>query len=107
MEFQVSEILEGSIVSGRNGRTDIPVGTVFTEIVKYRFEGEVGNKDRKNIGVVANIELKLVAVGWYHREIDHIPGGHTAGLKFTGNGLNELREQLEQLQSSEYVHLKV
>jgi hypothetical protein len=106
MEFEVSEILDGDIVAGRNGKVDIPVGTVFTKITKYKVTGDTSNLQKIELSEVEAIKLTLKSVSWYGREVEYIPGGHTAGLKFAGDGLSLLKEEINKLEPREYVHIK-
>ena len=106
MEFQVDEIIGGKIVTGRNCNSDIPVGTIFTKITKSKVTGEISNLQSVDMGKVANIKLKLKGVSCYHRMINVIPAGYTAGLMFEGQGLDLLQSELDKLKSKEYVHIK-
>ena len=53
------------------------------------------------------IALTLVTVHWYRREIEYIPGGHTAGLAVHGTGLDSLAAQLDLLGDDESLYLAV
>ena len=56
---------------------------------------------------MATIALTLVTVHWYRREIEYIPGGHTAGLAVHGTGLDSLAAQLDLLGDDESLYLAV
>jgi len=107
MGFQVDEILEGDVVTGRNCGEDIPIGTVFSKIVKYKFTGPVSELERIELGMVSGIELTLMKVSWYHREVECIPAGHTAGIRLEGKGLSTLRSELKSLAEREYINISV
>jgi len=82
-EFLVDRIDEHGLVCGQNLiENDIPIGTVFTQIV-------TGDD------VVSNVRLELRGVQFYHHQISVIPGGHSAGLELTGEGLLTLRDTVQ------------
>jgi hypothetical protein len=103
-EFQVDCILQDGVVVGRNGRGDVPLGTVFTTLAKSRFE--VDRMKSVDLGLLCSVELRLEEVQWYRRSIDHIPGGHTAGLRLGGTGMEALAEALASKQDRESILLR-
>ena len=106
MRFYVDEIDESSLIHGRNDRVDIPVGAVFTTIGKMRLNDKT-TWTSTDLGSVESIQLTLLTVHWYRREIDCIPGGHSAGIAVTGDGLDLLANQISQLSDGESVYLVV
>lgn len=105
LEFEVDSINKQGLVLGRNGNVDIPVGFTFTSIRKVRIDGPTSDLQAVSMGTVASIKLRLEEVHFYRRTVEFIPGGHTAGLRVSGDGLNELRVALLQRGSREYLHL--
>lgn len=53
MEFQIDRFEPGGLVVGRNGYSDVPVGTVFVALTKRRLDGEVPNLTDVDLGDVA------------------------------------------------------
>lgn len=104
MRFFVESINESSLILGRNENADIPVGSVFTQVGKTRLNDQAAWTSA-DLGSVAAVNLTLVKVHWYQREIDYVPGGHTAGLAVTGEGLDLLSEQLDRLVDDESLYL--
>ncbi|GAA5508884.1 hypothetical protein [Novipirellula caenicola] len=104
MRFFVDSINESSLILGRNENTDIPVGSVFTLIGKTRLNDRT-TWTSTDLGAVATVSLTLVIVHWYQREIDNVPGGHTAGLAVSGTGLDLLSEHLDRLADDESLYL--
>ena len=106
MRFFVDSINETPLILGRNENADIPVGSVFTLIGKTRLNDRT-TWTSTDLGSVATIALTLVTVHWYRREIEYIPGGHTAGLAVHGTGLDSLAAQLDLLGDDESLYLAV
>lgn len=105
-EFLVDCVNDRGLVLGRNGDVDIPLGFVFTSIVKTRVEGSPPELRDVPMGRVAVVTLRLVEVHWYRRKIELIPRGHTAGLLLRGEGLRELHAALLHRADGEYLHLE-
>lgn len=103
-EFEVDSILQAGVVVGRNGRGDVPLGTVFTILAKSRLESD--RVTSVDLGPLRSIDLRLMEVQWYRRSIDHIPGGHTAGLRLEGTGMEAIEEALASKQKGESVLLR-
>jgi hypothetical protein len=106
VEFLVDHIEPSGLVVGRNGSADVPVGTLFVSIVKTCLDGERPNLSSVELGTVASIGLRLTEVHWYHRMIDVIPGGHTAGLRLEGSGLEALGNALAQKREREFISIR-
>jgi len=106
MRFFVDSIDESSLIHGLSDRSDIPVGSVFTSIGKTRLNDNT-TWTSTDLGCVESVQLTLVTVHWYRHEIEFIPGGHSACLAVTGDGLELLAKQLSQLPDDESVYLVV
>lgn len=104
VEFEVSEQQQG-LVLGRNGLSDIPLGFTFLSINKRLITGTRENIRSIEAGQVAAINLSLSQVHWYRRNIDSVPGGHTAGLRLHGEGLDQLQAALKTIKPGEYLYL--
>jgi hypothetical protein len=104
-EFLVDSISAEGLVLGRNGDRDIPVGTRFTAVRRCRVHKEAGGYRTEELGVVGPVSLTLREVHWYSGTIDHVPGGHTAGLGVAGEGLAALAGWLADLPPHDYLWL--
>jgi hypothetical protein len=104
-QFHVDTADATGLVTGRNDDGDVPVGTTFTAVRKVRLDGEKHPFTRIDLGVVATVNLCLRGVEWYGRSIDVIPGGHTAGLRLEGEGLETLRAAVLSAEPREYIFL--
>lgn len=96
IDFQLHEAFEDFRVSGRNCRADARVGTVFTALCRRDFappapDEEIGSPEA---AFVSDISLRLDAVEWYGRSIDHVPSGHTAMLSLSGDGFEAISNAL-------------
>lgn len=60
-EFQVDCILQDGVVVGRNGRCDVPLGTVFTTLGKSRFE--VDRMTSVDLGLLCSVDLLFEPIG--------------------------------------------
>ena len=104
-EFLVHSINSTGLVVGWNGDRDIPVGTTFTAIRRCRVHREAGEYRSEDLGEAGRVALTLRGVEWYQRSIDVVPGGHTAGLAVTGEGLQLLARLLTELPPDEHLWL--
>lgn len=86
----------GFVVTNSSGR-DIPKGTTFIDAYAERgtldpnAEGHFVVRSREQGPVVA---LRLDDVEFFRRSIECVPCGHHAGVQFTGNGSDQLRDFL-------------
>lgn len=103
--FHVDSINPDGVVIGRNDHVDIPIGTTFSNIRLCRIHIIKGEYQTEHLGNIASVSLTLQEVYFYRRSIKFIPGGHTAGLRFDGEGLLELANQLLALQPGYRVSL--
>ncbi|MFT5094911.1 MAG: hypothetical protein ACI93T_003755 [Porticoccaceae bacterium] len=105
LKFLVDSVTDSGHVLGRNDTLDIPVGTIFTRIVKQCLDGDRMHLQTIEVGDVATVSLRLTNVEWYRRNIDVIPGGHTARLILTGVGIATLSSLLTEKAEREYFSL--
>ncbi|MGA7439020.1 MAG: hypothetical protein WBW32_12940 [Luteibacter sp.] len=103
-EFEVDCILQDGLVLGRNGRGDVPLGTVFTALVKRRLEADLITL--VELDSPSCVDLKLTEVQWYRRSTAFIPGGHTAALRLEGTGLGAMSDALAARQERESILLR-
>jgi hypothetical protein len=100
IEFTV-EALErdarGLIVCGRCCEADFGIGDTFTALRRLRYErsAETGYLQQVGSDIVATVELRVAEIGMYGRSVEQVPHAYTAGIRFTGSGL-ELLESLER-----------
>ncbi len=103
--FEVEEAHSTGLVTGRNSYVDIPVGAVFTSLRKARFEGPTVDLRKIDLGVVAEVSLRLDRVEVFRRSIDAIPRGYSAGLYLSGEGLEVVQRALQERQQRESLTL--
>jgi len=104
-DFLVDHIEPNGLVIGRNGDTDVPLGTVFTAIGKSRVEGSAPDLLSVPLGQIAAVRLQLTEVHFFRRLIEAIPRGHAAGLRLEGEGIEKLAAALDARLEREFVHL--
>ena len=104
-DFLIDQITDDGLIYGMNGALDIPAGTVFRSARKSRISEQTPSADSVELGEVARMSLRLVEVHWYRKVIDFVPGGHSAGLRVEGSGIEAVRAALEGRLEGEYVHL--
>ncbi len=105
MRFHVVRIEPSGLVVGRNDNQDIPLGVTFTHVTKVRCEGDPMNPVTVDTGVVGTVELKLIQIESYGRLHAFVPGGHTAGLRLQGRGMEVLTSVLTGAAPREHVSI--
>lgn len=98
--FEVDSIYHEGWVCGRNFDRQVPVGTTFTAVRRYRLHRDTNGDWTELLGELEPVFLTLREVHWYSHRIDSIPSGHSAGLVFTGTGMAELSMWLAELPAS-------
>jgi len=106
MELLVNAVEPDGLLVGTNCSDDIPVGAVFTAVVKIRWDGNSSELTPVELGPVASVLLVLKDINWWRRSVDEPPRGHSAGLRFEGEGIAEVREALRTKQAREQVLLR-
>jgi hypothetical protein len=97
LEFTV-ELIErdakGAIVCGRCCEASIRVGDRFTRLWWRQYERNAATKnfDIVDSGEGPSVSLQVGEIGWYGRSIDELDPGHTAGIRFVGDGLDVLNQ---------------
>jgi hypothetical protein len=88
LELIVQEALEdGRLVVTNNSREDIPVSTVFFGAFWAYSEVLNGEFINEQNGSIGSVELRIDESEWFRREIDCVPSGHQAAVRFSGFGL--------------------
>ena len=103
--FGVDEAHPGGVFTGRNGYVELPLGTVFKSLRKVKFEGARVDLRRIDLGVVAEMSLRLEKVEVFRRPMEFIPRGYTARLYLSGDGVELVRLALADLQERESLSL--
>ena len=104
-EFLVDSISPEGLVLGRNCDLNIPVGTTFTAVRLSRVHRDSCEYRTEDLGEVGSVALTLREVHWYQRTIEYVPGGHTAALRVTGDGVVLLAGLLRELPPHDYLAL--
>lgn len=106
--FLVGQIADDGTVYGWNDYINVPIGTVYTEIILQRVDGEPPDLFDVDLGVVGAVNLRLMQVHnkFFRSPLEVIPAGHGAGLTLEGSGIAALRSALENKRPREYVHLR-
>lgn len=105
IEFVLSSISPEGLLCGANQGRDIPIGTTFTSVTRYRVRREGKDIHINELGEVGQISLTLLNVHMYGHIVDHVPHGCTAGLAVTGDGLKSLAGWLSDLPPFEHLRL--
>ena len=101
----IDRIEPNGIVVGTNNADDIPVGTLFTQLVKIRVEGSPGTTARTVLSSIP-ISLRLVEAIIYRKSVAVVPGGWSVGLRLEGAGIETIADSLSGRTASEFVHLQ-
>ena len=102
----LDRIEPNGIVVGTNNAKEVPVGTVFTKLVKVRVEGALGSSTSIQLWSIP-VALRLTDVIIYRRSISAVPRGWGVGLHFKGSGLAEVVKALADKVKFEFIHLRV
>ena len=96
IDFQLHEAFPDHRVTGRNCGADARVGAVFTALCRRTFSPDASAEEivSPEAAFVSDISLRLDAVEWYGRSIDHVPSGHTARLTLSGDGFELVSDAL-------------
>lgn len=107
-DFLVDSILDDGLVVGKNGYIDVPLGTVFTELVLTRVDGTPPDFVSVGLGAVASVRLTVREVEnkFFRKPLVVIPRGHTAGLRLDGEGIERLCEALQAKQPREFISMR-
>ncbi|WP_315136818.1 hypothetical protein [Achromobacter marplatensis] len=100
-EFVIDRIEPDGLVVGRNSQTDIPLNTVFTKLKRIRLE----HAESLQVGDIVTIGLQLTEISFYQRTIEVIPGGHTAGIRLEGSGLEDIADALATKRNGEFLSI--
>ena len=99
MRFIIDHIFPNGKIIGRNGDEDIPVGSIFTCMIKGTTQGKYPNYEPTKYEMLkTEISLKLKSVYMYEKKVDQIPTGHTAALEVEGD-ISILKHALADLKA--------
>jgi hypothetical protein len=89
--FQITEFLDESSVVGRNCGSDVPLGNVFTRIVRQDFTGGESAEHQMTETILADgLAIELAEIEIYRRTFDLLATGYVAELVLAGRGVTEL-----------------
>ncbi|PMQ07554.1 hypothetical protein DyAD56_02180 [Dyella sp. AD56] len=101
-EFELEEVLDGSLLSGRNGAVQLPVGTLFNRVAKERV-CEDGSHE-----LVESIPVQIVVreVEIWRKSVPFAFARHSAGLRVDGPEMATLNALLQSRVRHEVVYLR-
>ena len=87
--LEVMQTPTGPVVVGRCGAAEFGVGDVFTELRWHRSERRENPLRYETVeaGMAAEVEIRVVEIGFYGRRIERLCPGCSAGLNVDGNGM--------------------
>ena len=101
----IDRIEPNGIVVGTNNGDDIPVGTLFTQLVRIRVDGSLGTTTRTVLSCIP-ISLRLMEALIYRKPVAVVPSGWGVGLRLEGAGIETIADWLSGRTASEFVHLQ-
>lgn len=108
IDIFLDRIESNGIVVGTNHAGDIPLGTVFTELVKIQRELDPSGGESTSTELWSkSISLRLVGAIIFRKSIQVIPRGWSAGMRLEGQGTDEIADALEEKKKAEFIHLRV
>ena len=87
------------IIVGTNNADEIPVGTVFAQLV-------IRTGETSSASTITPVSLRLTDAIIYRRSVAAVPRGWSAGLRFEGSGLDAIADALDGKVAGEFVHLR-
>ncbi len=97
--------IDDTIVITNGCEFDIPVGSVFTAMGKYKCEPP--NYESIDLGIFASTHLIVKEVEVYRRKIEVIPRGWSAGIVLEGDGMDKLESALGSVGKHDGLYLIV
>lgn len=101
----LDHIEPGGIVVATNNADEVPTGTVFSLLVKTRYEGVRGYGQLIELWS-APISLRLNDVFIFRKSVPAIPRGWSAGLVLEGSGIDKVEVAIREKQKGEFIHLR-
>lgn len=101
-EFELEEVFDGGLLTGRNGAVQLPVGTLFSRVVKERIRDDGIHELVETISV--QIVVREVEV--WRKSVPFAVARHSAGLRVDGPGLARLDVLLKSRVRHEVVYLR-
>jgi hypothetical protein len=89
--FQIIDFPDEGSVVGRNCGSDVPLGNVFTRIVRQDFTGLASDGFKMKETVLADgLAIELVEIEMYRRTFDLLASGYVATLALSGSDVKKL-----------------
>lgn len=104
--FQLAESIPPNGLAGRNCGCAIATGTNFNRLRKTRFFGGVQELLSEEVGDTRTIELTIDKIEAYGTSLDELSTGMTALLRFSGESLGAIVEELSSLSPREYLTIE-
>ena len=101
----IDRIEKNGIVVATNNADEVPVGAVFTQLAKIRFE-EMSDSNNVTELWSKPISLRLLDVIIYRKSVPSIPKGWSAGLVLEDKEYDEILNTLNGMSKHEIVHLR-
>lgn len=97
IQFSIEDLIRGDrglVVCGRCCEAEFRVGDVFTELRWVRIERDPQTKCFETVaaGKEAAVCLRVDEIGFFGRTVEELGHGHTAGLRFSGDGLDRIEQ---------------
>jgi hypothetical protein len=95
IQFSIEALIRddrGLVVCGRCCEDEFGVGDVFTELRWVRVIRDPQTKCFETVAAdrEAAVCLRVDEIGFYGRTVERLGHGHTAGIRFSGDGLDRI-----------------
>jgi hypothetical protein len=101
----LDRVESGDIIVATNNADEVPVGTMFTLLVKIRVEGTPGASNAVEL-YSTPVRLRLSDAVIFRKSVSAMPSGWSAGLRFEGTGLDAVTDALSGKAVGEFIHLR-
>jgi hypothetical protein len=105
LDIFLDRVESDGIIVATNNADEVPVGTVFTQLVKIR----AGDASDAGSGIElcsTPVRLCLSGAVIFRKSVPAIPRGWSAGLRLDGAGLDAVTDALSGKVAGEFIHLR-
>jgi hypothetical protein len=105
LDIFLDRVESDGIFVATNNADEVPVGTVFTQLVKVRVGGASDAGSATEL-CSTPVRLRLTGAVILRKSVPAIPRGWSAGLRLEGTGLDTVEDALSGKVAGEFIHLR-
>mgnify|MGYP007097002030 CR=1 FL=1 len=105
LDIFLDRVESDGIFVATNNADEVPVGTVFTQLVKVRVGGASDAGSATEL-CSTPVRLRLTGAVILRKSVPAIPRGWSAGLRLEGTGLDTVEDALSGKVAGAFIHLR-